>query len=292
MCLFLCGGWIPGIKILVFYRNSRQNLLPFPGKKSCVCFCDFIYPCVHILRNILCTETKTSSPNIISYHTTDRKTSPLILFVFMCSYMYIRLCVLPACICMFVYHGNPRQYPDHSRRVPEETGRSRARVPPNLGCHLPHSSTQFPGGRLEDYICKSDLLTRLQIFWCLKILSSYLHVVLVAQCAIVLLSWIQTKCWGICFLQQSPDWIPFVLYRKRGDFWRIDVWILTSAKHAWKKPSRQKPKQQWVFSFHCWFCRFSSCLLYKYLNHSNYSNHWPTAARQQYLILNSQVVTL
>lgn len=160
MCLFLCGGWIPGIKILVFYRNSRQNLLPFPGKKSCVCFCDFIYPCVHILRNILCTETKTSSPNIISYHTTDRKTSPLILFVFMCSYMYIRLRVLPVCICMFVYHGNPRQYPDHSRRVPEETGRSRARVPPNLGCHLPHSSTQFPGGRLEDYICKSDLLTR------------------------------------------------------------------------------------------------------------------------------------
>lgn len=33
--------------------------------------------------------------------------------------------------------------------------------------------------------------------------------------------------------------------RKRGDCWRIAGWIWTSVRHAWKKPSWQKPKRRW-----------------------------------------------
>lgn len=33
--------------------------------------------------------------------------------------------------------------------------------------------------------------------------------------------------------------------RKRGGCWRIAGWIWTSVRHAWKKPSWQKPKRRW-----------------------------------------------
>lgn len=68
-------------------------------------------------------------------------------------------CVIRGCM----YCATCRKYPDHCGRVPEETGRSWARVTPYLSCHFPHSTTQLLGRRLENHISKTDWLIYLKL---------------------------------------------------------------------------------------------------------------------------------
>lgn len=61
---------------------------------------------------------------------------------------------------------------------------------------------------------------------------------------------------GVLFAGDPPvsNCFLHILCRKSVGSWKTDVWTWTSAKHVWRRPSKQRPRQLWVSACFCCYC--------------------------------------
>lgn len=165
-----------------------------------------------------------------------------------------------------------RKYFVHCRRISEEARRFWARVLTSIGCQLSHPSAEFSRGWLEDHIGKISLSERdLKLLlagkmndgtWISSLLTMCLDFVLFRETQTYLLfSYCKVRSWICRSITRSKcvcGQMNCMSFRKKEGYWRTVVLTWTSAKHAWRKPSWQKPRLLWVILPLASFLKFSS----------------------------------